>query len=43
VRRNLLQNPWSEITRETGLTKGTAQRAFYSLPKNHLRAVSTIR
>jgi len=24
---------WSEITRETGLTKGTAQRAFYSLPK----------
>jgi DNA invertase Pin-like site-specific DNA recombinase len=32
---------WSEITRETGLTKGTAQRAFYSLPKNPLRAVST--
>jgi DNA invertase Pin-like site-specific DNA recombinase len=25
---------WSEITRETGLTKGTAQRAFYGLPKN---------
>jgi DNA invertase Pin-like site-specific DNA recombinase len=24
---------WSEITRQTGLTKGTAQRAFYSLPK----------
>jgi DNA invertase Pin-like site-specific DNA recombinase len=24
---------WSEITRETGLAKGTAQRAFYSLPK----------
>src|ERR1700681_4326205 len=33
---------WSEITRETGLTKGTAQRAFYSLPKNPLRAVSTM-
>ena len=31
---------WSEIARETGLTKGTAQRGFYSLPKNHLRAVS---
>ena len=24
---------WSEITRETGVAKGTAQRAFYSLPK----------
>ena len=33
---------WSEITRETELTKGTAQRAFYSLPKNPLRAVSTM-
>lgn len=33
---------WSEITRETGLTKGTAQRAFYGLPKNPLRAVSTM-
>jgi DNA invertase Pin-like site-specific DNA recombinase len=31
---------WSEITRETGLTKGTAQRAFCSLPKNHCRDVS---
>lgn len=25
---------WSEICREVKLTKGTAQRAFYSLPKN---------
>jgi DNA invertase Pin-like site-specific DNA recombinase len=33
---------WSEITRETGLTKGTAQRAFYGLPKNPLQAVSTM-
>jgi DNA invertase Pin-like site-specific DNA recombinase len=33
---------WSEITRETGLTKGTAQRAFYSLPKNPLRRVSAM-
>jgi DNA invertase Pin-like site-specific DNA recombinase len=24
---------WGEITRQTGLTKGTPQRAFYSLPK----------
>jgi DNA invertase Pin-like site-specific DNA recombinase len=30
---------WSEINRETGLTKGTAQRSVYSLPKNPLRAV----
>jgi DNA invertase Pin-like site-specific DNA recombinase len=33
---------WSEITRETGLTKGTAQRAFYTLPKNPFRGVSTM-
>ncbi len=25
---------WSEITAETGISKGTAQRAFRSLPKN---------
>jgi DNA invertase Pin-like site-specific DNA recombinase len=25
---------WREICAETGLSKGTAQRAFYSLPKN---------
>ena len=25
---------WASISRETGLSKGTAQRAFYSLPKN---------
>lgn len=25
---------WATICRETGLSKGTAQRAFYSLPKN---------
>ena len=25
---------WAAISRETGLSKGTAQRAFYSLPKN---------
>jgi DNA invertase Pin-like site-specific DNA recombinase len=37
---------WSEIAQETGWTKGTVQRAFYSqkarpcLPKNHLRYVS---
>src|ERR1700732_2264566 len=31
---------WSEICRETGLTKGTAQRSVSSLPKNHLRYVS---
>ena len=31
---------WSEIMRETGLTKGTAQRAFYSLPKIPCRAIS---
>jgi DNA invertase Pin-like site-specific DNA recombinase len=30
---------WSEIMRETGLTKGTAQRAFYSLPKNRCRGI----
>jgi len=32
---------WSEITRQTGLTKGTAQRAFYSLPKNPCDTIST--
>jgi len=26
---------WSEICRQTGLTKGTAQRSVSSLPKNH--------
>jgi DNA invertase Pin-like site-specific DNA recombinase len=31
---------WSEITRQTGLTKGTAQRAFYSLPKKGCDMVS---
>jgi len=34
---------WSEITRQTGLTKGTAQRAFYSLPKMGCDIVSTRR
>ena len=31
---------WAMICRETGLTKGTAQRALHSLPKNDLRCVS---
>ena len=31
---------WSEICRETGLTKGTAQRSVYSLPKNLCGATS---
>ena len=31
---------WSEILRETGLTKGTAQRAFYSLPKKPCGPIS---
>jgi len=26
---------WSAICRATGLSKGTAQRALYGLPKNH--------
>jgi DNA invertase Pin-like site-specific DNA recombinase len=26
---------WATICRATGLSKGTAQRALYSLPKNH--------
>ena len=26
---------WATICRETGLSKGTAQRARHSLPKNH--------
>ena len=30
---------WSEIMLETGLTKGTAQRAFYSLPKKNSERV----
>jgi putative DNA-invertase from lambdoid prophage Rac len=34
---------WSEISRQTGLTKGTAQRAFYSLPKKGCDIVSRIR
>jgi len=25
---------WAAICNKTGLSKGTAQRAFYSLPKN---------
>jgi putative DNA-invertase from lambdoid prophage Rac len=25
---------WSEVTRETGISKGTAQRAIVGLPKN---------
>lgn len=32
---------WATICQETGLSKGTAQRALHSLPKNHFRAVST--
>ena len=32
---------WTEITRQTGLTKGPAQRAFYSLPKKGCDVVST--
>ena len=28
------------VCQETGLSKGTAQRALHSLPKNHLRCVS---
>ena len=31
---------WSTVCRETGLSKGTAQRALHSLPKNALRYVS---
>jgi len=31
---------WATICRETGLSKGTAQRALHSLPKNRLQAVS---
>jgi DNA invertase Pin-like site-specific DNA recombinase len=34
---------WSEITRQTGLTKWTAQRAFYSLPKMGCDMISTRR
>jgi DNA invertase Pin-like site-specific DNA recombinase len=34
---------WSEITRQTGLTKGTAQRAFYSLPKKACDILSVSR
>ena len=30
---------WSEICRETGLTKGTAQRSVSRLPKNHAQYV----
>jgi DNA invertase Pin-like site-specific DNA recombinase len=29
---------WATICRETGLSKGTAQRAIHSLPKNHAAA-----
>lgn len=31
---------WAAICRETGFSKGTAQRAFHSLAENHLRCVS---
>ena len=31
---------WATICEETGLSKGTAQRAIHSLPKNELRNVS---
>ena len=31
---------WATVCRETGLSKGTAQRALHSLPKNDLRYVS---
>ena len=30
----LLGRSWREITEETGVSKGSAQRAFCSLPKN---------
>ena len=30
----LQEHSWAEITRETGISKGTAQRALASLPKN---------
>ena len=30
---------WSEVCKETGLTKGTAQRSVYSLPKNPCRHI----
>src|SRR5437879_831973 len=30
---------WATICQETGLSKGTAQRALHSLPKNHLQCV----
>jgi DNA invertase Pin-like site-specific DNA recombinase len=32
---------WAVICQETGLSKGTAQRTLYSLPKNHLQHTST--
>jgi DNA invertase Pin-like site-specific DNA recombinase len=31
---------WAEITGETGISKGTAQRAFASLPKTHVADTS---
>jgi DNA invertase Pin-like site-specific DNA recombinase len=31
---------WAAICRATGLSKGTAQRALYSLPKNHCGRIS---
>jgi DNA invertase Pin-like site-specific DNA recombinase len=30
---------WATISRETGLSKGTAQRALLGLPKNHCGAI----
>jgi putative DNA-invertase from lambdoid prophage Rac len=30
---------WATICRETGLSKGTAQRAAYGLSKNHSEAI----
>src|SRR6516165_1774059 len=32
---------WRKIAAETGLSKGTAQRALYSLPKNHCGHMSS--
>jgi hypothetical protein len=31
---------WAEITRETGVTKGTAQKALASLPRTPVAATS---
>ena len=34
---------WATVCQETGLSKGTAQRALYSLPKNDLRYLRPLR